>query len=165
MKLNFKTGVALTLMSGPVFFVLFLHLFGTNHFQLPRYLCEDNGVCYKVPQELLIGNNDIKVAFLGTETKDNKLSLSRLETVLERKSITGLKYSDNEILSTFIFVSAQREVVNSGFQLLNDTLLQKDLILIDDQSRICGFYTSTDDRAVQQLLNEIGVLIQEQSQK
>ena len=109
--------------------------------------------------------NDIKVAFLGTETKDNKLSLSRLETVLERKSITGLKYSDNEILSTFIFVSAQREVVNSGFQLLNDTLLQKDLILIDDQSRICGFYTSTDDRAVQQLLNEIGVLIQEQSQK
>lgn len=141
----------------PVGVFVFLKLFGKNEFDVPAFYQDkapavaDCGVTYKTPYAL----PDSVMTKLSAQKK-NDLYLIHFSDTLSSRIREEIKYDEISFVDGDVIGTENVEQFKKCVLLIPTT---EDLIAIDKDGKIRGYYTSSDREEVDRLLLEIEILL------
>lgn len=148
----------------PAFIVLFLHGFGENHFELPYFVpaVDTSGkailngkdtVFYQVPSTI---QGDIKVTGFFNPEADAVVNqhFDRVKKLFEKEARFNVEKGTPELLIETYKLGNLKNGKSKETIPYNEQL-----VLVDKQGYIRGFYNGKDEKDVERLVTEISVLL------
>ncbi|AYQ34106.1 hypothetical protein [Runella sp. SP2] len=164
MQKYIKAGMLTLVLALPAFIVLFLHSFGENHFELPYFvpavdaagkpiLNGKDTVFYQVPSAV---QGSIKVAGFFNPDSDAvvRQHFDRAKKLFDKEaSFSVEKGTPEKLIDTYKLGNLKNEKSKQTIP------YNEQLVLVDKQGYIRGFYNGKDEKDVERLVTEISVLL------
>ena len=180
MKRSTKVTFLVVILAIPAFIFVFLKLFGENTFEVPVYYAQGVDKSIKdcsfppgqyhvdptlLPKDGLLQGKLSVVAFVADKKVVNQLE--RIHQSLSHQSLQVLNICDSSKIThweegqkrplqyIYLNTSKHRQILQCGFVADNE----HQLVLVDQLSRIRGYYDAEDWEEVDRLILEIKILL------
>ena len=181
---SYKSILLLAMLAFPVLIYLFLQGFGRNEFDIPVYHAEgvdgQPGGCggaesdmFGVPHWVdddtlvLVGKSAVVYAIMPDDSIDLVTIKNNLQSFFSR-------YGDDQRVRWYELRGPRQRLIHYArcalrldvtHDTLTNTLFGNQLVLVDDQRRIRGYYDPLDAKELDRLSVELQILITQQNEK
>jgi len=184
MRSIIKFTILLVVLAIPAVVYLFLKSFGVNEYNIPIFYengipfssCQDDSKPHRVhiPQSFYNGDSSgVVLYFPDLQNKEATMQIDRVKGTFKNVCFLEMSIpdsiSENTIFNQWLTRSKFLDFINCELGIGQDTLVSKvpmnEIMLIDREGRIRGYYETDDFEEMDRLIIEIEILIKNVDKK